>query len=65
MPPFTTGKVFRYDGSHNKRVRFENPPGLATPITPTAAQKAQVCRVGFFEEIMREVPGYPVVAGDR
>ena len=65
VPPFTFGKVFRGDGSKRARAIFENPPGLAAPVTPTAAQKVQVARIVYFEELLPESPGLGVPAGNQ
>ena len=65
VPPFTMGKVFRFDGSRRKRVWWENPPALAAPVAPTAAQSLQFARVTFYEELLPEASGFQVIAADR
>jgi hypothetical protein len=46
-------------------VFWENPPALAAPVTPTAAQSSQTARVTFYEELLNESPGTIVPAASQ
>ena len=65
VPPFVVGKVFRFDGSHRKRILFESPPNLATAVTPTSVTGNQVASVRFYEELLPETAGISLPTTDR
>lgn len=65
VPPFVFGKVFRFDGSHRKRVLFEQPPNLASSVSPTSLTGRQLLRATFYEELLPEVPGLSLPTTDR